>query len=207
MREIRSNISGVLLFVAIGFIALSILLFVNPIALSTIVCIVGILLILYGLFCMFSYIYNHSFVDMRRFDFSIGLLLVVTGIGFLMRYEQLAAWLPHVLSAAVVISCIVKLQTALDLHYLKDPHWHFCLIVSIVILVFACISLFSEQPYMENGKVSAYICTLLLVDGIVDLVTNILLFYRVRRYFEEHPQDGLTSGNERALSEQNKDRE
>ncbi len=186
-----SAMSYILAIFALAYFALGAVLIFNAGALSTIVCIMGVLLILMGIWWIMRYLRNDSHIEPSNYDFSFGVLMSIVGILLLVQNRNIAGWLPHLLAVSVVITSVMKMQNTLALRRLRDQNWTLFFLMACITLIMACVILFNKSRFIsKDGTVHIYVSVMLIVDGVLNLINMFRLAHKLRIFNEKGMNKG-----------------
>ena len=129
-----------------------------------------------GIFAIVRYFVRKAYCDLNEYGFAEGVLLVTLGICGLVKVESLAPLFLTVVGIALLISGVVKLQSALGLRMMNDAIWFLVLIISVIVIGFSVFVLL--KPDMNQ----TYTWYVLLADGILGLVNVIYQDFRIKAY-------------------------
>ncbi len=161
-----------LIFITIA----SLMLFVKEVTIAYICYAVCGMAIVAGIFLIVRYFVTEAYRDLNEYWFAEGVLIVSLGICGLLKVDVLVSMFIAVVGVALLISGVVKLQSALDLRMMDDAVWFFMLMISVVIIGFSmCVLL---KPDMDK----TYTWYVLLADGVLGLINIIYLYFRVKSY-------------------------
>lgn len=161
-----------LIFITIA----ALMLFVKEVTIAYICYAVCGLAIIAGIFLIVRYFVTQAYRNLNEYWFAEGVLAVSLGICGLLKVDALAGIFITVVGIALLISGVVKLQSALDLRMMNDAVWFVMLIISAVIIVFSMFVLL--KPDLNK----TYTWYVLLADGVLGLVNIIYLYFRIKAY-------------------------
>ena len=175
----RSGVISVVMIsiMAAIFIAVALIMLFVKDATVTYICyaICGAAIIV-GIFAIVRYFLIKAYCDLNEYGFAEGVLLVSLGICGLIKVDAIAGVFITVVGIALLISGVIKLQSALALRMMNDVLWFLVLIISVVIIGFSMFVLL--KPDMDQ----IYTWYVLLVDGVLSLVNVIYQFFRIKAY-------------------------
>ena len=180
--EEKKKNSGIISVVMISIMSLvfitiaSLMLFVKEVTIAYICYAVCGMAIVSGIFLIVRYFVTEAYRNLNEYWFAEGVLIVSLGICGLLKVDALAGMFIAVVGVALLISGVVKLQSALDLRMMNDAIWFFMLIVSVAIIGFSMFVLL--KPDMDK----TYTWYVLLADGVLGLVNIIYLYFRIKTY-------------------------
>lgn len=186
MREWLKSKKLDLIFTALIFIVLGIVLLVWPDTTGKIVCtVMGICLLIYGV-CEIIGFFVHG--DEGWGSGAVYLLsgLCTLGLAWLMLSNSgkgVMSILPLVLGAAVVVDSCMSLKRAFRLKELGMGRWWIAALLAVVTLVFGLVVMFN--PFQSALVVIRVVGGVLIYQGVSDLVTVTRLSYYGKRFLEE----------------------
>lgn len=158
----------------------ALLLFVPDINTKVFAELLGALLMIGGAGLIIHYFLTRSYLDMRAYGFSIGMLAVLLGICTIIRGETIAQSLSAFLNLCIMLTAIVKLQNAIQMKFLKSRLWIVMLCVSMAFLI--CTLIIAIDPFEQASTRDTFTYVVLLCDGIASFVNCILLRVVARRF-------------------------
>lgn len=175
----RSGVISVVMIsiMAAIFIAVALIMLFVKDATVTYICyaICGAAIIV-GIFAIVRYFLIKAYCDLNEYGFAEGVLLVSLGICGLIKVDAIAGVFITVVGIALLISGVIKLQSALALRMMNDVLWFLVLIISVVIIGFSMFVLL--KPDMDQ----IYTWYVLLADGVLSLINVIYQFFRIKAY-------------------------
>lgn len=168
----RNSTLFTLLFPIVYVLLGALLLFVPDINTKVLAELLGALLIVAGAALIIHYFLSRSYLDMRAYGFSIGMLAIVLGVCAILKAQDVANSLSVCLNICIMLTAIVKLQNAIQLKFLKSIFWIPVLCVSIAFLV--CTVLIALNPF-PDGVRDTFTYIVLLCDGVASFANALLL--------------------------------
>lgn len=115
--------------------ALGILLIINPDGMSQLIFyIVGIFLMVKGVYHIVNYFAVHGKYDFYNNDLLYGIVALVFGILAVVFWEQLQGAIGIVVGAWMIYGALVRMNTAIKLHAAGVKEWFYILLLSLVML-------------------------------------------------------------------------
>ncbi len=175
LRELKWSI----ILIAIGFIALGIVMILWPEATMTTICyILAALLIMVGVVFLVNYLSKDIVGILYRHDLVVGVSAILGGVLIIVKVEQLTNLIPVVLGFVVTISGILKLQNSVDMLRLGHGTWHVAFALAIINVVAGVVLLIN--PFAKEMLIlSIGIC--LVYSGLTDLYVTIAISRRLRK--------------------------
>lgn len=171
--------TGLVIGIAVIYILLGLAMLLIPNFHTTyIIYAAGVILLVYGIILIVKYFLSGSYNDLGKYGFSGGVLSVLIGICMLIRASEVAAYFPLFLGICILLTAIIKLQTAVDLKSLGSQSWLVFLIIALIFLAAALIIVL--DPLQKNATETAYIYYILVADGIVNLFCTLYLAIAIK---------------------------
>ncbi len=115
--------------------ALGILLIINPDGMSQLIFyIVGIFLMVKGVYHIVNYFAVHGKYDFYNNDLLYGIVALVFGILAVVFWEKLQGAIGIVVGAWMIYGALVRMNTAIKLHAAGVKEWFYILLLSLVML-------------------------------------------------------------------------
>ncbi len=165
-----------LLFAAALQLILGFLLLAFPDMLSGVLGTVGVALLVIGVFLFLRYFIKKGYQKRNDYSFSFGLLLMIAALGVFARNSYLMLWVPGIMGALVVVTSMVRIQCAVDGLLMKGKYWFIHGITAIVACVMAYFLISGNTVYVASGMVDKYVCIVLLLDAVFNIITTFLMY-------------------------------
>lgn len=179
MQSSKNYIITFIIFSA-GYILLGLLLILAPETSQQLICyLLGSVAVVLGIGRI---IYHFTLKDMSRAfrsDIPLGVMLILGGIYLMVRSEMVWEWLPVLLGFAIVFDSILKLQHAFDLRRAGFGYWWGGLGLSIIT---AILGILLVLGVFRGNALMVYFGTVLIIDGVVNIVTIILVMVQTKRF-------------------------
>lgn len=170
----RTSITTSLIYLLIGVI----LLFVTDSVLITISRVLGIILLVAGLFPVISYFKDNAFKDLARSQLIGGIFLIVSGIIMILNPTLIGTIIPIVIGVCMIISSISKVTYALMLRENKVQSWNISLIFAIITLL---VGLFLViKPWAATGLIFQIIGVIIIIYSILEIIETIIIGKKVK---------------------------
>lgn len=130
---------------------------------------IGAVLVVFGVIQVVRYFVYEVRLDLFRYDFVSGLILLGAGVFLLMRPEIIVGFLPVLLGIAIVIDGAVKIQQSMDLLRAGYRRWWLVLLLAALALAAGVVLLIN--PFKAASTLVLLIGIVLIYDGITDLWT------------------------------------
>ncbi len=172
---------------AFGVLAISVLLlviggtqlFYPQFQLLYFVRILGALLCISGVWMSGSYFARQLYRRLSNYDFSAGILFVISGILVLIRAQEITKHVPLLLGALCLLIGVILLQNALQVRILKGKVWGFILVFSILTVVSSVLLILNPGRILDIYSMALYI--ILMVIGAGTLIAQLCAAYYTRR--------------------------
>ena len=172
-----SLISSILLFV------FGLLMAINSEAfLKTMTIILGVILIIIGVFPIFEYFRTKGSLG-AGIGLISGIVSVVCGLMFLFNEDMLMILVPVFIGVWMIINGINKIQLALQLRYDNENTWIITFVYSIIIVILG--GFFIIKPVSGANIVATTIGIILCIYAIFDIVDCILIKIKVKKIVDE----------------------
>ena len=172
-----SLISSILLFV------FGLLMAINSEAfLKTMTIILGVILIIIGVFPIFEYFRTKGSLG-AGIGLISGIFSVVCGLMFLFNEDMLMILVPVFIGVWMIINGINKIQLALQLRDDNENTWIITFVYSIIIVILG--GFFIIKPVSGANIVATTIGIILCIYAIFDIVDCILIKIKVKKIVDE----------------------
>ena len=172
-----SLISSILLFV------FGLLMAINSEAfLKTMTIILGVILIIIGVFPIFEYFRTKGSLG-AGIGLISGIFSVVCGLMFLFNEDMLMILVPVFIGVWMIINGINKIQLALQLRDDNENTWIITFVYSIIIVILG--GFFVIKPVSGANIVETTIGIILCIYAIFDIVDCILIKIKVKKIVDE----------------------
>lgn len=165
------------LVMCLSEVVVGILLIINPLAFTTaIVRIIGVVLLVAGLFSAIGYFRTPPQEAQRSAGFIIALSCFISGLFFLLQAEMLfVAFKALTIAYGLVIlfTGIVRIQWTVDMLRLKNERWYLAGIGALLSLLFAGIILFN--PFETVEFLWKFVAVSMIINAVIDLVAMIFI--------------------------------
>lgn len=172
-----SLISSILLFV------FGLLMAINSEAfLKTMTIILGVILIIIGVFPIFEYFRTKGSLG-AGIGLISGIFSVVCGLMFLFNEDMLMILVPVFIGVWMIINGINKIQLALQLRDDNENTWIITFIYSIIIVILG--GFFVIKPVSGANIVATTVGIILCIYAIFDIVDCVLIKIKVKKFVDE----------------------
>ncbi len=146
--------------------ALGVILIINPEGiLKVIFYVVGIFLMVKGVYHVVNYFAVHGKYDFYNNDLLYGIIALVFGVICVILWEQLSNAIGIVVGAWMIYGALVRLNTAIKLHVAGVKEWFYVLLLSMVMLALGIYMIVSVGAVLS---VVGWVMIAAAVIGIID---------------------------------------
>ncbi len=146
--------------------ALGVILIINPEGiLKVIFYVVGIFLMVKGVYHVVNYFAVHGKYDFYNNDLLYGIIALVFGVICVILWEQLSNAIGIVVGAWMIYGALVRLNTAIKLHAAGVKEWFYVLLLSMVMLALGIYMIVSVGAVLS---VVGWVMIAAAVIGIID---------------------------------------
>jgi uncharacterized membrane protein HdeD (DUF308 family) len=147
------------------YIVFGLLLLIFPDTMKNLICILlGIAALAIGIIKLIIYFRKNRLEAALAYDMALGIIFVILGIIILIFQGKVLEILPVVFGIFILISSLMKIQTAADIRRLGGTKWWLVLIFAIVSVIFSVI-LILRPEFMVNASF-IIIGIFMVIDGI-----------------------------------------
>ncbi len=176
LKQLKWN----LILLAIGFVALGVVLIIWPGATMKTICyILAVLLLLLGVVSLINYLRKDISGIIYRYDLVVGLSAILGGILVIIKVDKLTELIPAVLGFLVTISGILKMQNSVDMMRLGHGTWHIAFTFAIVNIVAGVLLLI--DPFRTAEILIMFVGIALVYSGLTDLYVTIAISRRLSK--------------------------
>lgn len=159
--------------------ALGVLLLVNPEGMFKVIFyVVGIFLIIKGVYKIINYFAVHGKYDFYNNDLLYGIIALVFGVLAVVLWEQLGKLIGIAVGAWMIYGALVRMNTAIKMHTAGIKEWFYVLLLSMIMLALGIYMVISASAIpMVIGWIMIAAAGIGIVDDILfirhlDAVTN-----------------------------------
>lgn len=165
---------------AVLFIILGCILIAYPKTAAQTLCrMIGIILMIGGGVTIITYFFRPIDSAFYRNDFVIGMVEMMLGLIAVAKTKDIVSLIPVIFGIIVVISGLIKLQTAIDLHSLGASNQLPVIIMALINLLFGFLLIWA--PFSPS-LLMTYIGFCLLYSGITDFILAVWLSTKYREF-------------------------
>ena len=190
-KEVRSaNYAGIIASVMVSVLLTltgSLMTFVPGMKLLYFCYVGGGSCLVLGLGLLVRYFYKEEYRLVSNYDFSIGVIVFISGVSIYASTGFLAAFC---LGALILLVGVLMLQHAVQMIELKGKLWPFLLILSGLMVLLGVLILLNFREFISKRPDIFYI--LLIVAGVSGILSQIIVGIRSKRFRkEERKQEEL----------------
>lgn len=149
--------------------ALGILLLINPNGMvKTIFYVVGIFLIIKGVYKIINYFAVRGKYDFYNNDLLYGIIALVFGIVAVVLWEQLGKFIGIVVGAWMIYGALVRMNTAIKMHTAGIKEWFYVLLLSMVMLALGVYMIISV------GAILTIIGWVMIAGAVIGIIDDVI---------------------------------
>lgn len=168
------------LFMSVVYLILGLLLLLWPGKFLTWGCYaLGIVVLLYGLSRIVSYMANKDLVSYLNADLVVGIIVAAIGLFLLLRPAVFISILPIVFGLFIIFNGIVKLQNAFDLKRMNYEKWWSIFILSGISVLLGLFIIWN--PFEAAAATARMIGIVLIVEGISGFGSTVFSWHMIRK--------------------------
>lgn len=138
----------------------------------------GAILIVNGLMHTISYFSIKNEVRIFSFELVQGIISIIVGFVFVLNTQLVAAFLPFIVGAWVIIESIVKIQLAFNVRDVKNSYWVLMLILSLITATFGVVILLN--PFASAIAITSLCGIMLFISELINLFEAAYLLFKLR---------------------------
>lgn len=151
---------------------LGVLLLINPTNMTRVIFyIVGIFLIIKGVYKIINYFAVHGKYDFYNNDLLYGIVALVFGVICVVLWEQLGEVIGIVVGAWMIYGSLVRMNTAIKMHTAGIKEWFYVLLLSMVMMALGIYMIISV------GAVLTLIGWIMIASAVIGIIDD-LIFIR-----------------------------
>lgn len=149
--------------------ALGVMLLINPDGMFKIIFyVVGIFLIIKGVYKIINYFAVHGKYDFYNNDLLYGIIALVFGILAVVLWEQLGKLIGIAVGAWMIYGALVRMNTAIKMHTVGIKEWFYVLLLSMIMLALGIYMVISASAVpMVIGWIMIAAAGIGIVDDIL----------------------------------------
>ena len=177
---------------ALLLVAAGVILVIWPeMTLTTICMVIGGIVSAVGVFYIIAYFVRDRLKSILGMDLVLGLLITAVGILILTHTKTVISMIPVIFGVVLLISSLVKVQTAFDMKRLHVKRRCITLLFDLMTIILAVVLI--RNPFEAMATLMVYVGICFIVDGILTLFSMIALganLRRVKKLAERESKDG-----------------
>lgn len=172
--------SGYISFLSsILFLILGILLINNPEGIVQFISyIIGTILIIMGLFRIFSYFASKDSYVFYDYNLIYGTFCTILGILVIVCGSVIASFFRIVIGIWIILSGVTRINLSFRAKDAGANYWWLSLLISILILLAGIYVIFAP------GTILVTIGTVLVVYSIMDIIENIIFIFNINKFLK-----------------------
>lgn len=165
----RSSIVISTILIVLGIL----LVFYSEFTIMAIAYIIGAILIAIGALAIIKFVQNINNNKKNELDIVYGLGTIILGILVINHHETIASIIPFVIGVGIIISSSTKLQYALELKTQNNPQWKMTLFVSIVSVACGVVLLFN--PFKGAVIFTQLVGGFIIAYAVLDIISTMTI--------------------------------
>lgn len=146
--------------------ALGLILVIEPQGMTKIIFyVLGIFLMVKGVYKILNYFAMHGKYDFYNNDLLYGIVALIFGILSVVMWQQLSSVIGIIVGAWMIYSALVRMNTAIKMHAAGVKEWFYVLLLSLVMLA---LGIYLVVSFTAVVMVIGWIMVAAAVVGIVD---------------------------------------
>ena len=133
---------------------------------------VGILFICFGAWYMIKYFFNHEFIKISNYGFTMGVILVIIGAIFIFQANYISAFIDALVCLIGVVLGAVMLQQSFALFHIQRGTWFLSLIFGVAAIAASIYFILVPQKFFERNVIT---CSYLIAVGALSLFSLLLM--------------------------------
>lgn len=176
MEKILKKAGWESLLASIVFAVLGILLITHPEGIvKAISYVIGILLILIGLYKVIIDIKNRGEYNFYNYDMAYGFITAILGIIVMVYGTQIGAIFRVLIGIWIIYSSIIRMNISFKLKDMYTKTWIYSLIIAVLMLICGIYTV------CTSGIVIATIGALVLIYAVLDIIESIIFLSNVNK--------------------------
>lgn len=135
--------------------------------------IVGIFLIVKGVYHIINYFAVHGKYDFYNNDLLYGIIALIFGILAVVLWEQLSGAIGIVVGAWMIYGALIRLNTAIKLHAAGVKEWFYVLLLSLIMLALGVYMVVSV------GAVLSVIGWVMIAAAVIGVIDDALFIHNI----------------------------
>lgn len=168
-----AHIVASLVYLAVGICLLTLDAdFISNLVYSFSVLGVGILFIIFGAWYMIKYFFNHEFIKISNYGFTMGVILVIIGALFIFKANSISTFIDALVCLIGIVLGSVMLQQSFALFHIQRGTWFISLLFGILAIGFSIFFIITPIQFFSGDL---YACIYLIAIGALSLFSLILM--------------------------------
>lgn len=168
-----AHIVASLVYLALGICPLVMdVSFISTLVYSFSVLGVGILFIIFGAWYMIKYFFNHEYIKISNYGFTMGVILVIIGALFIFKSSDLSTYIDVLVCLIGIVLGAVMLQQSFALFHIQRGTWFLSLIFGAAAIGFSIFFILYPIQFFEGN---IYGCVYLIAIGGLSLFSLLLM--------------------------------
>lgn len=168
------SIGGLSILESVVIGVLGVLLMINPTGITKIIFyVVGIFLIVKGVYKILNYFAVHGKTDFYNNDLLYGTIALIFGILAVVFWEQLGSMIGLVVGAWVIYGALVRMNTAIKLHAAGVKQWFYVLLLSLAMMALGIYMLISV------GAVLTIVGGVMIIAAVIGIIDDIVFMRNI----------------------------
>lgn len=135
-------------------------------------------LILLGILRIGEYFIRESYKNVNQYGFSVGAFVIILGVCVIIRIQQFADIFNLCLGIGILLTSIIKVQHAMDLHALGNRKFPVFLGLALILVI--CAAVILVNPFTDGAVRDRFTYVVLIADGILTLFSTTYLVLQTR---------------------------
>lgn len=165
----RSSIAVSSVLIVLGIL----LVFQSEFTIMAIAYIIGAILIALGVIALIRFFKGLNDNTKSELDIVYGIVTILLGILSIKNHETIASIIPFVLGIGIIISSSTKLQCAFELKSKNNPQWKMTMLVSIISVACGVILLFN--PFKGAVIITQIVGVFIIIYGVLDITSTYVI--------------------------------
>ena len=168
-----ANIIGALAFLAVGICLIVFdAAFIAKMVYSFSILGLGILFICFGMYYMIKYFFNHEYIRITSYGFTMGVILVIIGAVFIINADVVSTFIDALVCLIGVVFGAVMLQQSFALFHIQRGSWFLSLLLGIATITGSIYILLTPTKIFAGDMISFIY---LIVVGAFSLFSLLLM--------------------------------
>lgn len=133
---------------------------------------VGILFIVFGAWYMIKYFFNHEFIKISNYGFTMGVILVIIGALFIFKANTISTFIDALVCLIGIVLGSVMLQQSFALFHIQRGTWFISLLFGVAAIGFSILFIIKPIKFFSGDL---YACIYLISIGGLSLFSLILM--------------------------------